>query len=172
MDNLQLLYSHDQIKIRLKELGAQISKDYAGKEILVIGLLKGCVVFLSHLLVNIQADLEIDFMTISSYKHGTKSEDFKFVQDLDSIVKDRHVLIVEDIIDSGKTMKFTIEHLEHLKAASIEVAVFVYKTSNLKHEIPQPKYIGFEYNDPEFLVGFGFDNSGKLRNLPDVYKII
>jgi hypoxanthine phosphoribosyltransferase len=172
MKNTQLLYSHDQIKARIQEVGSKISQDYKGKEILAVGLLKGCAVFFSHLLVNIEGHIEIDFITISSYKHGTKSKDFKFVQDLDSEVNGRHILIIEDIIDTGKTIKFVTNHLKTLGAASVEVAVFVYKTSNLQHKIDKPKYICFEYSDPEFLVGFGFDLSGRHRNLQDVYKLV
>ncbi len=172
MENLKLQYTQEEVMLRIKQIGAQISADYKGKDVLIVGLLKGCVVFLSHLLVNIEGDAEIDFVTISSYKHGTKSQDFKFIQDLDTEVTGRHVLIVEDIIDSGRTIKFTVEHLRRLGAATVEVAVFVYKTCNLQHQIDEPKYYCFKYEDPEFLVGFGFDVAGKMRNYPHVYKLM
>jgi hypoxanthine phosphoribosyltransferase len=127
--------------------------------------------FMAHLLPYIRCKVEIDFMTISSYKHGTKSRDFKFIQDLDSEVKGRDILIVEDIIDSGRTMSFTLGHLGALGAASIETAVLINKTKHRKYDIKPPKYIGFEYNDDRFLIGFGFDYDGLYRNLPDVYQM-
>ncbi len=131
---------------------------------------------MSHLLVQLTLEkVEIDFMTVSSYKHGTKSSDFKFVQDLDSRVKDRDILIVEDIIDTGKTLAFTIEHLKTLGAKSIELAVFVNKTTNLAPDfasaVGQPKYVGFKYHDTPFIIGFGFDYNGYYRNLPEVYQM-
>jgi len=127
--------------------------------------------FMAHLLPYIRGKVEIDFMTISSYKHGTKSKDFKFIQDLDSEVKGRDILIVEDIIDSGRTMSFTFAHLGSLGAASIETVVLINKTRHRKYEIKPPKYIGFEYNEDPFLIGFGFDFDGLYRNLPDVYRM-
>ena len=168
---MKLLYSNEVLLKRIEELGEQISKDYAGKDVLLVGVLKGCTVFMSHLLVNIKGTTEIDFMTISSYKHGTKSNDFKFVQDLDADVKGRDVLIVEDIIDSGKTLAFTQKHLEALGAKSVETVVLVNKTTNLKHEIKKPKYIGFTYENAPFIIGFGFDYGGHYRNLPDVFQM-
>ena len=170
------LFQKSDIHARISALAQQISKDYAGKDLLLVGLLKGCTVFMSHLLVQLDIPkVEIDFMTVSSYKHGTKSSDFKFVQDLDSRVKDRDILIVEDIVDTGKTLAFTIEHLKSLGAKSIELAVFVNKTTNLTpdfaHAVGTPKYIGFEYQDTPFIIGFGFDYNGYYRNLPEVYQM-
>jgi hypoxanthine phosphoribosyltransferase len=169
--DFSLLYSQTQILSRIQEIGKQISQDFKNKPFLAIGLLKGCTVFMSHLLVQIQADVEIDFMTISSYKDSTQSENFKLLQDLSTSVANKHILIIEDIIDTGQTIKFVTEHLRRQGAASIEVATFVHKTSNLQHEIPTPKYIGFNYSHSEFLVGFGFDLAEKHRNLPAVYRI-
>jgi len=169
---MKILYSNDELKTCIRRLGAEIGKDYRGKDLLVIGLLKGCVVFMSHLLVEIEGvEAEIDFMTISSYKHGTRSEDFKFVQDLDSEVKGRDVLIMEDIIDTGRTLAFTQAHLRNLGANSVATAVLVYKKSNLEVPIEEPKYVGFSYEDKEFIVGFGFDYGGKYRNLSNVYQL-
>lgn len=168
---MELLYTNEQIHQRIKELGEQISKDYEGKDILAIGLLKGCAVFMSHLLVHIKGNIEIDFMTISSYKKGEKSENFKFVQDLDTEVEGRHVLIIEDIIDTGRTMKFTQEHLEARGAASVEIALFVDKDERREYEIKPAKYVAFKYSEKPFIVGFGFDFGGLYRNLPHVYKL-
>ncbi|MBD3328236.1 hypoxanthine phosphoribosyltransferase [Candidatus Peregrinibacteria bacterium] len=171
MRHMETLFTREQIEKRIKELGEQISADYINREILAIGLLKGCTVFMSHLLLHIDADIEIDFMTISSYKHGTKSNEFKFVQDLDTNVNGKHILIVEDIIDTGKTMAFTQDLLKQRGAASVETVVFVDKKSRRTHEIAEPKYVGFNYDEEPFIVGFGFDLSGKYRNLPHVYKL-
>lgn len=168
---MKLLYSREEIDKRLAELGAQVSKDYEGKEVLAIGLLKGCAIFMSHLLVHIKGIIEIDFMTISSYKHGSRSENFKFIQDLDTDVTGRHVLIIEDIIDTGKTMAFTQQHLKAQGAASVETVVFVDKGTRREHTIDPPKYIGFHYNEEPFIVGFGFDYGGLYRNLPAVYMM-
>lgn len=170
------LFPKDQIHARISALAQQISQDYKNKDLLLVGLLKGCTIFMSHLLVQLTLEkVEIDFMTVSSYKHGTKSSDFKFVQDLDSRVKDRDILIVEDIVDTGKTLAFTIEHLKTLGARSIELAVFVNKTSNLTADyiptIGTPKYVAFEYHDKPFIIGFGFDYNGYYRNLPEVYQM-
>lgn len=168
---MKILYSRKEIDERLAELGEAISKDYEGKEMLAIGLLKGCTIFMSHLLVQIKGSIEIDFMTVSSYKHGTKSENFKFIQDLDTDVKDRDVLIIEDIIDTGRTMAFTQQHLEQQGARSVETVVFVDKGTRRTHEVKPPKYVGFQYDEEPFIVGFGFDYGGKYRNLPAVYQM-
>lgn len=168
---MELLYSREQIDQRIAEMAAEISSDYEGKDILAIGLLKGCTIFMSHLLVQIKGSIEIDFMTISSYKHGSRSENFKFIQDLDTDVADRDVLIVEDIIDTGKTMAFTQQYLKAQGARSVETATFVNKTTRRSHDINPPKYVGFNYNEEPFIVGFGFDYGGKYRNLPAVYQM-
>lgn len=166
------LFSKQQVHERIAEMAKEISRDYAGKDLLLVGLLKGCTIFMSHLLVQLEIEkVEIDFMTVSSYKKGTKSDDFKFVQDLDTSVKDRDVLIVEDIVDSGRTLAFTIAHLESLGARSVETAVFVNKTTNISHTFKTPKYTGFEYHDTPFIVGFGFDLGGYYRNLPSVFQL-
>lgn len=172
MQKMKLLFEPEQIQAQINKIAQQISRDYKGKDLLIVGLLKGCTVFMSHLLVQLDIEkVEIDFMTVSSYKHGAKSSDFKFVQDLDTSVKDRDVLIVEDIVDTGKTLAFTIQHLASLGARSVETAVFVNKTTNLSHTFKKPKYTCFEYHDSPFLIGFGFDYNGYYRNLPAVYQM-
>lgn len=166
------LYMKNEVLLkRIKELGEQISKDYEGKDIIAVGLLKGCVIFMAHLLLEIKGKVAIDFMTISSYKHGTKSDNFKFIQDLDTDVKGKNVLIIEDIIDTGKTMAFTQNYLKERGARSVETVTLVDKKSRRKYKIEEPKYIGFNYNEEPFIVGFGFDYGGIFRNLPDVYQL-
>lgn len=168
---MKILYTREQIDQRIAELAEQISKDYEGKDILAIGLLKGCTIFMSHLLVKIKGRIEIDFMTVSSYKHGSRSENFKFIQDLDTDVKDRDVLIIEDIVDTGKTLAFTQQHLKSQGARSIETCTLVDKDNRRGHKVDSPKYIGFKYGEEPFIVGFGFDYSGLYRNLPAVYQM-
>jgi len=168
---MKLLYSREEIDACIARLADEISRDYEGKEILCIGLLKGCTVFMSHLLVQIKGDVEIDFMTISSYKRGARSENFKFIQDLDTEVKGRDVLIIEDIIDSGKTMSFTQEQLKARGARSIETVTFVDKETRREYDMKPPRYVGFRYTEAPFIIGFGFDYGGKYRNLPAVYQL-
>jgi len=166
---MKLYLKNSEIKKRIKELGAQISKDYKGKEVIAVGLLKGCVMFMAHLLLEFKGKVAIDFMTISSYKHGTKSDNFKFIQDLDTDVKGKDVLIVEDIIDTGKTMSFTQKYLKSRGAKTVKTITLIDKKSRRKYKIDEPKYIGFKYDEEPFVIGFGFDYGGFYRNLPDIY---
>lgn len=168
---MKLLYSTEQIDAKTKEIADRISADYEGRRPLAVGILKGCTIFMSHLLVKLKGDFEIDFMTVSSYKHGTESGELKLVQDLDTPIKDRDVLIVEDIIDSGKTLSFVVRYLKSMGAKSVEVVTFVNKTNRRKYEAPEAKYICFEYSDSPFLIGFGFDCKERYRNLPAVYQM-
>jgi hypoxanthine phosphoribosyltransferase len=166
---MKVLYSHEQIMEKIREVGAQIAKDYKGKNPLLVGVLKGCTIFMSHLMVNIDTELEIDFMTVSSYKHGTESGELKLVQDLDTAVQDRDVLIVEDIIDTGKTVEFLYKYFESRGVRSLEVVTFVNKKNRRTRDIPEPKYQCFECDADSFLIGFGFDCGERYRNLPGVY---
>lgn len=168
---MKMLYTREEIAKRTREVGQMISKDYAGKDMLIVGVLKGCVMWMSHLLVEIEGNTEIDFMTVSSYMHGTESGELKLVQDLDTPVKDRDVLIVEDIIDTGKTLRYVYDYLEARGARSIEIATFIDKLERRAVELPPVKYIAFDYNDPEFVIGYGFDYKQRYRNLPAVYKM-
>ncbi|MBU1446065.1 hypoxanthine phosphoribosyltransferase [Patescibacteria group bacterium] len=169
---MKLLYTREEIEKRTREVGKQISKDHQGKDLLIIGVLKGCVMWLSHLLIEIEGNTEIDFMTVSSYMRGTESGELKLVQDLDTVVKNRDVLIVEDIVDTGKTLKYVYEYLKSRGARSIEIATFVNKMQRRQlNDLPEVKYIAFEYDEPEFLIGYGFDYKQRYRNLPAVYKM-
>jgi hypoxanthine phosphoribosyltransferase len=168
---MKLLYSNEEIMQKIDEIAEQISKDYRRKRPLLVGVLKGCTIFMSHLLVRLQGDYQIDFMTVSSYKHGTDSGELKMIQDIDTPVKGRDVIIVEDIIDSGKTLTFVRNYLETMGAKSVEVVTFVDKTHRRKYKVPKAKYICFEYKEEPFLLGFGFDCKERFRNLPEVYKM-
>lgn len=167
---MKLLYSKEQIDERIAEVGAQISKDYKGREIFLVGVLKGCLVFMGQLLVKIEGKTSIDFMTVSSYGEGTESGDLRLVKDLDMPVKGKHVLLVEDIIDTGKTVDFVQNYLKEKGAASVEIVTFVEKKTRRHVDGLDPKYFCFEYDQPEFLVGYGFDLAEEYRNLPAVYR--
>ena len=166
---MKLLYTSQQIQERITQLAQQISKDYEGQSVLVLGVLKGCAIFMSHLLVQLKGDYEIDFMAVSSYGAGTSSGELQTQKEPSSSVAGKAVLLVEDIIDSGKTVRFVKNYLLEKGAASVEVVTFVDKET--KTNVIEPKYVGFHYTEPNFLVGFGFDLAEKMRNLPDVYQL-
>src|SRR3989338_8136493 len=125
---MKLLYDTPQIRACISQMALSISADYAGKNPLLVGILKGCVVFMAHLLVEIRTDVEIDFMTLSSYKHGLHSEELKLIQDLDTDVSGRDVLIGENIIDTGKTVSFVRQYLLSKGAKSVEIATLIRKS--------------------------------------------
>lgn len=170
---MKLLFSIDQLEARMAELGEQISTDYASKRLLIVGALKGCTIFMGHLLKHIKGDLEIDFMTLSSYKHGAESGELKLVQDLDTDVAGRHVLILEDIIDTGKTLSYIQKYMTERNAASVETVTLINKEVRREnaYSVKPAKYIGFEYDQDPFVVGFGFDYREYYRNLAGVYMM-
>lgn len=168
--SLQLLYPAPLIHERIATVAAEISKDYAGRTPLLIGVLKGCVVFMSHLLVNITGEVEIDFVTLQSYGAGTHSGTLTLLKDVGQDLHGREVLVVEDIIDTGKTVAFLKKHLLDKGAAQVEVVAFVNKTTRRTEEVPRPKYVCFDYAEAPFVVGFGFDLNERYRNLPEVYQ--
>lgn len=165
---MKLLYTSAQIHERIAQLAEQISKDYEGQSVLILGVLKGAMIFLSHLLVQLKGDFEINTLTVSSYE-GTESKELQLKSEPSCPIEGRTILLVEDIIDSGKTLSFLKNYLLERGAASVEIATFVDKET--KTNVLDPKYVGFRYAAPEFLVGFGFDLDEKLRNLPDVYQL-
>lgn len=166
---MKLLYTSEQIQQRIAELARKISKDYEGQSVLLVGVLKGCTVFMAHLLVQLQGDFEIDFLTVSSYRTQTQSGDLNLEKDLSRPIEGKTILIIEDIIDTGKTVSFVKNHLLGKGAASVEVVTFVDKETATN--VLEPKYVAFKYTQPEFLVGFGFDLAEKYRNLPNVYQL-
>ena len=126
--NLEVMYSADQIQARIKELGDEISRDYAGQELILVGILKGSCIFLADLMRSMDISLRIDFMAVSSYKDGMKSSgDVEILKDLTNPIRDKHVLIVEDIVDTGLTLTRLIEILGSRGAASIKIASFLDK---------------------------------------------
>ena len=164
-DIQEVLYSEEQIQGKIKELGELLSTDYEGKNPLVICVLKGAFVFMADLVKQIRVPLEIDFMAVSSYGQSTKSSGIvKIIKDLDVPVEGRHVLIVEDIIDSGLTLSYLIDVLERRNAKTISVVALFNKPARRTVEL-EPDYAGYVLPD-EFVVGYGLDYAEKYRNLP------
>ena len=164
--NLEVMYSQEQIEARLAELGAQITTEYAGKDLVLVGVLKGSCVFMADLMREIDQPLTIDFMSVSSYKDGTKSTgDVEILKDLSNSIRDKHVLVVEDIIDTGLTLTRLVEILGSRGAASIKIATFLDKPEpRIKKELVVD-YTGFVIPN-KFVVGYGLDAAGRYRNLP------
>lgn len=166
-DDIKLvLVTEEQIVERSKEIGKQISEDYAGKKMLLVGLLKGSVPFMSELIKRITIDCEIDFMDVSSYAGTTSTGEVKINKDLDTSIIGYDVIIVEDIVDTGRTLN-TVKGLLLAKGAnSVAVATLLNKKERRVVEI-EPEYVGFTIPD-EFVIGFGLDFNQKYRNLPYV----
>lgn len=161
-----ILISEEEIKEICKRLGEQISKDYEGKKLLLVSVLKGAIVFMADLMRNITCDCEIDFMAVSSYS-GTKTTGVvKFKKDLDIDPDGRDILIVEDILDSGITLSYLKQVLLQRNAASIKICTFLDKPANRRADI-KADYVGKEVPD-EFIIGYGLDYDEKYRNLPYV----
>ncbi len=160
-----ILIDEEALQLKIKELGEQITKDYQGKELLVICILKGAVMFVSDLIKRIDLPLEIDFMAISSYGNSTKSSGIvRIIKDLNEEIKGKHILIVEDIIDSGLTLSYLIDNLKSREPASVAICTLLDKPDNRKTDI-DIVYTGFVVPD-EFVVGYGLDYAEKYRNLP------
>lgn len=164
----KVLFSEEDIADMVKRLGAQISEDYKGKDLVLIAVLRGAVVFMGDLMRAIDTDLAIDFMAVSSYGNGIKSSGtVRIIKDLDIDIKDRDVLIVEDILDSGLTLKYLMANLASRGPASLEVCTFLWKDVEGKQAAIDPKYVGTHCPD-EFVVGYGLDYAERYRNLPYV----
>lgn len=160
----EIILSNDEIKEICEKLGKQITKDYEGKTPILVGLLKGCVPFMAELIKHIHCDMEIDFMDVTSY-FGTKSTGVvTLLKDMDCDVEGRHIILVEDIVDSGLTIKEVMNLLQSRNAASIEIATLLDKPQGRTVECPTPKYI-CKTIEPKFVVGFGLDYNQLYRNL-------
>lgn len=164
--NLEILYSQEQIADRIAALGAQITSDYNGKELVLVSVLKGSCVFLADLMRAIDLKLTIDFMSVSSYKNELKSSgDVEILKDLSNSIRGKDVLVVEDIIDTGLTLSRLLEILGSRGANSIKLASFLDKPEpRIKKEL-KIDYTGFVVPN-EFVVGYGLDAAGRYRNLP------
>lgn len=168
---LRPAFSKEQIKDRIKEMGKEITKDYQGKELVCVGILNGAYVFLADLIRNIDLPLTIDFIRLSSYKGEETTGHVSFSCNLKNPIKNKHVLIVEDIIDTGTTFyksKIVEKFLEE-GALSCKIASFAQKTKSLKYPI-KIDYLGFEV-DNKYIVGYGFDFNEYFRNTEDIFYL-
>ncbi|MEW6660982.1 MAG: hypoxanthine phosphoribosyltransferase [Bacillota bacterium] len=166
-DIQEVLINQQQIIEKVKELGLQISKDYQGKELIVVGILKGAIIFFSDLIRSIEVPLTLDFMAVSSYGAGTNSSGaVRILKDLERSVEGKHLLVVEDIVDTGLTLKYLLDNLKARGPASIKTCTFLDKPA--RRLIPvQPDYNGFTIPD-RFVVGYGLDFNEQYRHLPYV----
>lgn len=166
-DIQEVLYSQEVIQQRVQELGAAVSRDYEGRNPLVICVLKGAFIFMADLSKNITIPIELDFMAVSSYGNSTRSSgEVKIIKDLDASVEGRDVLIVEDIIDSGLTLSYLIDVLERRNALSVNVVALFDKPGHRTSDL-NADYTGFTIPDA-FVVGYGLDYAERYRNLPYV----
>ncbi len=161
----KVLISEEEIQAKLVEMGAAITRDYADRSLLLVGVLKGAFVVMADLARNIQLPLQFDFMAVSSYGAATKTSGVvRILKDLDHDLKDRDVLVVEDIVDSGLTLKYLLKNLAGRKPATLEVAALLRKEGIQQVEL-NLRYVGFDIPN-EFVVGYGLDFAEKDRNLP------
>ncbi len=167
-DVAEVLVSKEQIQTRVAELGAQIARDYAGMNPLLVCALKGAVPFLADLIRSIDLQIEMDFIAISSYggKHTESTGVVRLVMDLTTNIENRNVLIVEDIIDTGRTLAYIMQNLQTRRPASIKVCTLLDKPTRRQIYIPLA-YVGFEVPD-KFVIGYGLDFNENYRNLPYV----
>lgn len=164
-DVKEILFDESTISNKVNELGSIISKEYAGEDLIVIGVLKGANVFLSDLIRKISIPITIDFMAVSSYGHSTETSGVvKIIKDLDNSIEGKNILIVEDIIDTGLTLKYLLENLHSRNPKSISICTLLDKPERRKVNI-DIDYAGFKIPD-EFIVGYGIDYAEKYRNLP------
>jgi len=166
MPKFDVMISQDKIAERVREMGAKITKEYAGKPIVVIGVLKGSFLFLADLVRSIENPLTIDFLGVSSYAGTESTGVVKITHDLTKPIAGKHVLIVEDIVDTGLTLQYLVENLKTRNPASLRVACLLDKPSRAKVRVPL-EYVGFTIDD-EFVVGYGLDYDGLYRNLPHI----
>lgn len=164
----KVLIDEETLQSKIRELGEKITADYEGKELLVICILKGAVMFVTDLIKRIDLPLEIDFMAVSSYGNATKSSGVvRILKDLNEEINGKHILIVEDIIDSGLTLSYLIDNLKSRNPASVAVCTLLDKPDNRKTPI-DISYTGFVVPD-EFVVGYGLDYAEKYRNVPFIF---
>jgi hypoxanthine phosphoribosyltransferase len=163
----EILIGEDELQARIRALGAEISVDYQGRELLLVGVLKGAVFFMADLMRSISVACEIDFMAISSYGAATDSSGVvRILKDLDINIEGRHVLVVEDIIDSGLTLSYLLRNLESREPATLEICALLTKPDRREVDVPV-RYIGFEIPN-RFVIGYGLDFAERYRNLPYV----
>jgi hypoxanthine phosphoribosyltransferase len=163
----EILVQRDELAHRVRELAAEVSRDYEGRDLFLVGVLKGAVFFLSDLMRHLEVPCEVDFMAVSSYGSSTDSSGIvRILKDLDAPIEGREVLIVEDIVDSGLTLSYLLRTLRARNPASLEVCALLTKPERRKVELPI-KYVGFEIPN-RFAIGYGLDHAERFRNLPYV----
>ncbi|MGB2709914.1 MAG: hypoxanthine phosphoribosyltransferase [Conexibacter sp.] len=163
----EILVQPDELTRRVRELGEEITHDYAGREPLLVCVLKGAVFFLSDLMRAIDLPCEVDFMAVASYGSATQSSGVvRILKDLDTVIAERDVIIVEDIVDSGLTLQYLLRNLKARGPRSLAVCALLTKPERLKVDL-SPRYVGFEIPD-RFVIGYGLDHAERFRNLPFV----
>lgn len=164
---VDVLYSPSELKDKVRELGQKITGDYRGKDLIIVGILKGAFIFMADLVREIDLPLQLDFMDVTSYGPSTKSSgEVKIIKDLDHSIQDKHVVIVEDIVDTGLTLKYITEILKKRGPHSVKICCLLDKPSRRETDI-RPDYIGYSIDD-NFVVGYGLDYDEKYRNYPAV----
>lgn len=167
---IKKIISQARIKRKVKELAERISEDYTGKELVLVGILKGSFVFLSDLMRNLKVEHQVDFISVASYGSSTQASGVvRMLKDLNINIQDKEVLIVEDVVDSGLTLSYIVKNLLTRQPRSLNMVALLDKKKKRKAIIPL-KYIGFEIPD-EFVVGYGLDFDEKFRNLPFIAKL-
>lgn len=161
---INILINRSRLEKRIEELAKQIEKDYEGKNLVFIGILKGSVMFMTELAKNIKSNVEMEFMEVSSYEGTESTGNIRINSDIRNSIKGKDVIIVEDIIDTGRTLTFLIDYLKQKEPNSLKIATMLSKPSRRILEL-NVDYIGFSIND-EFVVGYGLDYNEKYRNLP------
>lgn len=161
---INILINKAKLEKRIEELGKQIEKDYQGKEIVFIGILKGSVMFMTELAKNVKSNVELDFMDVSSYQGTESSGTVTINKDIRNSIEGKDVILVEDIIDTGRTLTYVLEYLKQKNPNSIKIATMLSKPSRRVMEL-NVDYIGFSVED-KFVVGYGLDYNEKYRNLP------
>jgi hypoxanthine phosphoribosyltransferase len=167
----EILVQADDLRHRVRELAEEISRDYAGRELLLIGVLKGAFLFLADLMRHLEVPCEVDFMAVASYGSSTESSGVvRILKDLDAPLEARDVLIVEDIVDSGLTLQYLLRTLQARGPASLEVCALLTKPDRRRVDLPA-RYVGFEIPD-KFAIGYGLDYAERYRNLPYVATLV
>jgi hypoxanthine phosphoribosyltransferase len=163
----EILVPADDLQRRITELATEISRDYAGRDLVLVGVLKGAVFFLSDLMRQLAIPVEVDFMAVASYGSATKSSGVvRILKDLDAVIEDRDVLIVEDIVDSGLTLRYLLRNLGARNPRTLEVCALLIKPERRKVDL-EARYVGFEIPN-RFAIGYGLDHAERYRNLPYV----
>ncbi|HLR34693.1 MAG TPA: hypoxanthine phosphoribosyltransferase [Tissierellales bacterium] len=161
----EVLVSSEEIHKRVKELGQEITEDYKGKDLMLVGILKGAVIFMSELVQNINLPITMDFMAVSSYGNSSQSSGVvRIIKDLDCYIEGKDILIVEDIIDTGLTLDYLTDNLKKRGPKSVKICTLLDKPERREVKVPVD-YVGFQVPD-EFIVGYGIDYAEKYRNLP------